>query len=129
VNTNPRTAAPQPAGNPFSRADARHGHGEEPARWHGGGRGRGLLIASGGDNASLIAGGKFKLRTDAGEQVHIVQSITHRAEDEVRARRRRDGCHPRNSFCFPNGAVAAADGHRAPAHGGPAHTGKVLRCR
>jgi type VI secretion system secreted protein VgrG len=39
------------------------------------------LIAGGGDNASLIAGGKFKLRADAGEQVHIVQSITHRAED------------------------------------------------
>ncbi len=39
------------------------------------------LIAGGGDNASLIAGGKFKLRTDAGEQIYIVQSITHRAED------------------------------------------------
>ena len=33
--------------------------------------------------ASLIAGGKFKLRTDAGEQVHVVRSITHRAEDAL----------------------------------------------
>ncbi|MBS0522963.1 MAG: type VI secretion system tip protein VgrG [Proteobacteria bacterium] len=61
------------------------------------------LIAGGGDNASLVAGGKFKLRTDAGEQVHIVQSITHRAEDAPERAGVMAGTSYSNSFmAFPN---------------------------
>jgi type VI secretion system secreted protein VgrG len=61
------------------------------------------LIAGGGDNASLIAGGKFKLRTDAGEQVHIVQSITHRADDESERAGVATAARYSNSFtAFPN---------------------------
>jgi type VI secretion system secreted protein VgrG len=61
------------------------------------------LIAGGGDNGSLIAGGKFKLRTDSGEQVHIVQSITHRAEDVSERAGVIAGTDYSNSFmAFPN---------------------------
>jgi len=61
------------------------------------------LIGAGGDNASLIAGGKFKLRTDAGEQVHVVQSITHHAEDMSERSGQASGTDYSNSFlAFPN---------------------------
>lgn len=61
------------------------------------------LIAGGGDNGSLVAGGKFKLLTDAGEQVHIVQSITHCAEDAPERANDPAGTTYSNSFtAFPN---------------------------
>ncbi len=61
------------------------------------------LMAGGGDNASLVAGGKFKLRTDTGEQVHIVQSITHCALDAPERADDLAGTNYSNSFtAFPN---------------------------
>jgi type VI secretion system secreted protein VgrG len=61
------------------------------------------LITGGGDNGSLVAGGKFKLLTDAGEQVHIVQSITHCAEDAPERANDLAGTSYSNSFtAFPN---------------------------
>ncbi len=81
------------------------------------------LIAGGGDNGSLVAGGKFKLRTDSGEQIYIVQSITHRAEDASE----RAGGHRRHQLLeqvhgiSQHGSVAPADGDGAAAHGGVAY--------
>lgn len=61
------------------------------------------LIDAGGDNASLIAGGKFKLKTEAGEQVYVVRQITHHAEDESERSGRDSGTSYSNSFtAFPN---------------------------
>jgi type VI secretion system secreted protein VgrG len=61
------------------------------------------LIAAECDHGGLIAGGKFKLRTDAGEQVHVVRQITHRAEDVSERAGIVGGTHYTNSFaCFPN---------------------------
>lgn len=61
------------------------------------------LIAAECQHAGLIAGGKFKLRTDAGEQVHVVRQITHHAEDVSERAGVVDGTHYRNSFtCIPN---------------------------
>jgi type VI secretion system secreted protein VgrG len=42
------------------------------------------LIGAGGDLASLVSGGKFKLRNESGaETVHVVRQITHVIEDEA----------------------------------------------
>jgi type VI secretion system secreted protein VgrG len=46
------------------------------------------LIAAGGDMASLVAGGKFKLKDKSGaETLHVVREITHFAEDDSGSRR------------------------------------------
>jgi type VI secretion system secreted protein VgrG len=61
------------------------------------------LIGGGCDHAGLIAGGKFKFRTDAGEQVHVVQKITHHAEDVSERAGVASGTDYSNSFlAFPN---------------------------
>lgn len=62
------------------------------------------LISAGGDNASLIAGGKFKLRNEAGaETPHVVRQITHFAEDESERAGVAKAATYSNSFtAFPN---------------------------
>ena len=46
------------------------------------------LIGAGGDMASLVAGGKFKLRDKSGvETLHVVREIAHFAEDDSGSRR------------------------------------------
>jgi type VI secretion system secreted protein VgrG len=61
------------------------------------------LISGGGGHGGLIAGGKFKLRTDAGEKQYIIQSIQHRAEDVSERAGVAKGTDYSNSFmAFPN---------------------------
>ncbi len=62
------------------------------------------LIAAGGDNASLIAGGKFKLRNEAGaETPYVVRQITYFAEDESERAGVAKAATCSNSFtAFPN---------------------------
>jgi type VI secretion system secreted protein VgrG len=61
------------------------------------------LIAAECEHGGLVAGGKFKLRTDAGEQVHVVRQIIHEAEDESERSGQATGTHYSNSFtAFPN---------------------------
>jgi type VI secretion system secreted protein VgrG len=61
------------------------------------------LIGAVCEHAGLISGGKFKLRTDAGEQIHIVQQITHHAEDASERAGTSESARYTNSFtCFPN---------------------------
>jgi type VI secretion system secreted protein VgrG len=61
------------------------------------------LIGGGGDHGGLIAGGKFKFRTDKGEQVYVVQEITHHAEDVSERAGVASGTDYSNSFfAFPN---------------------------
>jgi type VI secretion system secreted protein VgrG len=57
------------------------------------------LVGVGGDMASLVAGGKFKLRDKAGaETVHVVREITHFAEDDSGSRRGGSASTYSNSF-------------------------------
>jgi type VI secretion system secreted protein VgrG len=57
------------------------------------------LVGVGGDIASLVAGGKFKLRDKAGaETVHVVREITHFAEDDSGSRRGGSASTYSNSF-------------------------------
>jgi type VI secretion system secreted protein VgrG len=57
------------------------------------------LIGAGGDMASLVAGGKFKLRDKAGaETLHVVREITHFAEDDSGSRRGGGASSYSNSF-------------------------------
>jgi type VI secretion system secreted protein VgrG len=57
------------------------------------------LVGVGGDLASLVAGGKFKLRDKAGaETVHVVREITHFAEDDSGSRRGGSASTYSNSF-------------------------------
>jgi type VI secretion system secreted protein VgrG len=57
------------------------------------------LVGAGGDIASLVAGGKFKLRDKAGaETVHVVREITHFAEDDSGSRRGGSASTYSNSF-------------------------------
>jgi type VI secretion system secreted protein VgrG len=62
------------------------------------------LIGAGGDMASLVAGGKFKLRDEAGaETQHVVREITHFAEDESERSGVMKAANYSNSFtAFPN---------------------------
>ena len=61
------------------------------------------LIAVECEHGGMIAGGKFKLRTDAGEQVYVVRQITHEAEDESERSGQASGTRYGNSFtAFPN---------------------------
>ncbi len=61
------------------------------------------LIAAECEHGGFIAGGKFKLKTDAGEQVYIVRQITHEAEDESERAGRQSGTRYSNGFtAFPN---------------------------
>jgi type VI secretion system secreted protein VgrG len=62
------------------------------------------LVGAGGDMASLVAGGKFKLRDKAGaETPHVVREITHFAEDDSGSRRGESASTYSNSFtAFPN---------------------------
>lgn len=61
------------------------------------------LIGAGSDHAGLVAGGKFKLHNEAGEQIHVVQQITHHAEDESERAGVATGTSYSNSFmAFPN---------------------------
>ncbi len=85
------------------------------------------LIGAGGDNASLIAGGKFKLRTDAGEQVHVVQSIKHHAEDMSERAGQASGTDYSNSFlAFPNSVPWRQPMKTARPRMEGLHTAKVL---
>lgn len=85
------------------------------------------LIGSGGDNASLIAGGKFKLKTDAGEQIHVVQKITHHAEDMSERAGQASGTDYSNSFmCFPNSVPWRQPMKTARPRMEGLHTAKVL---
>jgi type VI secretion system secreted protein VgrG len=55
------------------------------------------------EHGGMIAGGKFKMRTEAGEQVYVVREITHRIEDVSERAGTMEGTHYSNSFaCFPN---------------------------
>jgi type VI secretion system secreted protein VgrG len=57
------------------------------------------LVGAGGDMASLVAGGKFKLRDKAGaETPHVVREITHFAEDDSGSRRGESTSSYSNSF-------------------------------
>jgi len=57
------------------------------------------LVSAGGDLASLVAGGKFKLRDKAGaETLHVVREITHFAEDDSGSRRGGGASSYSNSF-------------------------------
>jgi type VI secretion system secreted protein VgrG len=57
------------------------------------------LVGAGGDMASLVAGGKFKLRDKAGaETLHVVREITHFAEDDSGSRRGGGASSYSNSF-------------------------------
>ncbi|MBL6613113.1 MAG: type VI secretion system tip protein VgrG [Reyranella sp.] len=61
------------------------------------------LIAVECEHAGLIAGGKFKLRTEAGEQVYVVRQITHEAEDESERSGQATGTRYSNGCtAFPN---------------------------
>jgi type VI secretion system secreted protein VgrG len=62
------------------------------------------LVGAGGDMASLVAGGKFKLRDKAGaETPHVVREITHFAEDDTGSRRgERASSYSNNFTAFPN---------------------------
>src|SRR5260370_10420087 len=57
------------------------------------------LVGAGGDLASLVAGGKFKLRDKAGvETPHVIREITHFAEDDSGSRRGESTSSYSNSF-------------------------------
>jgi type VI secretion system secreted protein VgrG len=57
------------------------------------------LVGAGGDMASLVAGGKFKLRDKAGaETLHVIREITHFAEDDSGSRRGESTSTYSNSF-------------------------------
>jgi type VI secretion system secreted protein VgrG len=57
------------------------------------------LVGAGGDMASLVAGGKFKLRDKAGvETPHVVREITHFSEDDSGSRRGESTSSYSNSF-------------------------------
>ncbi|MBI2737817.1 MAG: type VI secretion system tip protein VgrG [Rhodospirillales bacterium] len=85
------------------------------------------LIGAGGDNASLIAGGKFKLHTDAGELVHVVQKITHHAQDMSERAGVASGTDYSNSFlCFPNSVPWRQPMKTARPRMEGLHTAKVL---
>ena len=85
------------------------------------------LIAGGCDHAGLIAGGKFKLRTDAGEQVHVVQKIVHHAEDVSERAGVASGTDYSNSFtCIPNSVPWRQPMKTARPRMEGLHTAKVL---
>ena len=85
------------------------------------------LIGGECQHAGLVAGGKFKLRTDAGEQVHVVQRITHRAEDVSERAGIVDGSHYKNSFfCLPNAVTWRQPMATARPRMEGLHTAKVL---
>jgi type VI secretion system secreted protein VgrG len=85
------------------------------------------LIGAGGDNASLVAGGKFKLKTDAGEQVHVIQQITHHAEDMSERGGQASGTNYSNAFmCFPNTVPWRQPMNTARPRMEGLHTAKVL---
>ena len=57
------------------------------------------LLDAEGDMASLFAGGKFKLRDNAGvETVHVVRQIKHFAEDDSGSRRGESASTYKNNF-------------------------------
>ena len=85
------------------------------------------LIGGGCDHGGLIAGGKFKLRTDAGEQVHVVQKITHHAEDVSERAGVASGTDYSNSFlAFPNSVPWRQPMKTARPRMEGLHTAKVL---
>jgi type VI secretion system secreted protein VgrG len=85
------------------------------------------LIGGGCDHAGLIAGGKFKLRTDAGEQVHVVQKIVHHAEDVSERAGVASGTDYSNSFfAFPNSVPWRQPMKTARPRMEGLHTAKVL---
>ena len=85
------------------------------------------LIGGGCDHGGLIAGGKFKFRTDAGEQVHVVQKITHHAEDVSERAGVASGTDYSNSFlAFPNSVPWRQPMKTARPRMEGLHTAKVL---
>ena len=85
------------------------------------------LIGGGCDHAGLIAGGKFKFKTDAGEQVYVIQQITHRAEDMSERAGVASGTDYSNSFtAFPNSVPWRQPMNTARPRMEGLHTAKVL---
>lgn len=85
------------------------------------------LIAGECQHGGLVAGGKFKLRTDAGEQVYVIQKITHRAEDVSERAGIVEGSDYKNSFfSFPNTVTWRQPMKTARPRMEGLHTAKVL---